>query len=63
MAKWEVPTREEAEIIKAQGLDPTHCAVSHPGENQMVILDWKDHRTEMRETYVRLPENVRIPTD
>ena len=56
MAKWECATPEEMEIIKSQGMDPRHCVVSHPGENQLVILNWLDHRTEKRETYVRLPE-------
>lgn len=61
MARWDVATPEEVEIIKSQGLDPMHCAVSHPGENQLVILNWLDHRTEKRETYVRLPEKRQNP--
>lgn len=61
MAKWECPTPEEVEIIKAKGLDPSHCIVSRPGDNQLVILDWRDHRTEERETYVRLPEKYKNP--
>ena len=56
MARWECPTPEEVEIIKEIGMDPTHCAVGHPGENQLVILNWRDHRVENRETYIRLPE-------
>ena len=61
MARWECPTPEEVEIIKAQGLDPAHCTVSHPGENQLVILNWRDHRIDKRETYIRLPEKRKIP--
>ena len=61
MAKWECPTPEEVEIIKAQGLNPEHCTVSRPGDGQLVILDWQDHRTELRETYVRLPEKCKNP--
>ena len=61
MARWEVATPEEVEIIKAQGLNPAHCMVSHPGEDQLVILNWRDHRIDKRETYVRLPEKHKNP--
>lgn len=55
MAKWEVPTLEEREVIRQNGRNPDQCAVSHPGEDQLIILDWKDHRIIEREVYVRLP--------
>ena len=55
MAKWETATEEEVEIIKKQGLDPAHCAVAHPGEDQLVILNWLDHRVDKRELYIRIP--------
>ena len=61
MAKWECPTPEEVEIIKEQGLNPAHCVISRPGEGQLVILNWQDHRTGDRETYVRLPEKKKNP--
>ena len=61
MAKWEVPTQEEKEIIRGLGLIPEHCAVSRPGENQLVIVNWRDHRIDKRETYVRLPEKQKNP--
>lgn len=61
MSKWECATAEEVEIIKAQGLDPAHCMVSHPGENQLVILNMRDHRIDKRETYIRLPEKRKNP--
>ena len=61
MAKWEVPTPEEAEIIRSLGLNPEHCAVSHPGEEQLVIVNWRDHRIDKREHYVRLPEKRKNP--
>ena len=61
MAKWETATPEEKEIIRQQGLNPAHCAVSHPGEGQLVILNWRDHRYDKRETYVRLPEKRQNP--
>lgn len=63
MAKWETATPEEAEIIRQQGLNPAHCVVSHPGDNQLVILNWRDRRVDKRETYVRLPENRKIQSD
>lgn len=63
MAKWVCATPEEVEIIKEQGLNPAHCVVSHPGEDLLVILDLRDHRIDKRETYVRLPENDKIPSD
>lgn len=56
MTKWECPTQEDMEIIKSTGLDPSHCAVAKPGENQLVILNWRNHSIENREIYVRLPE-------
>ena len=61
VAKWEVPTPEEREIIQGLGKNPDRCVVSHPGENQLVVLDWRDHRIDKRETYVRLPEKRKIP--
>lgn len=61
MAKWEVPTQEERKIIRSLGKNPDQCTVAHPGENQLVILDWKDHRTDKRETYMRLPEKCKNP--
>lgn len=61
VAKWEVPTPEEVKIIHSLGLIPEHCAVSHPGENQLVIVNWRDHRIDKRETYVRLPEKRENP--
>lgn len=61
MAKWEVPTPEEKEIIRCLGRIPEHCVVSRPGEDQLVVLDWRDHRTEKRETCVRLPEKRKNP--
>ena len=61
MSKWECATAEEVEIIKAHGLDPAHCMVSHPGEDQMVILNMRDHRTDKREIYIRLPEKRNNP--
>ena len=39
MGKWDVPTQEEKEIIQKLGIDPNHCAVSRPGEDQLVILN------------------------
>lgn len=62
MSKWECPTQEDIEVILANGIDPNHCAVSRPGENQLVILNWLEHRTEYREIYVRLPEKVKSPS-
>lgn len=61
MGKWECATAEEVEIIKAQGLDPAHCVVSRPGENQLVILNMRDHSIDKRETYIRLPEKRNNP--
>lgn len=61
MAKWEVPTQEEMETIRSLGLNPEHCAVSHPGEEQLVIVNWRDHRIDKREHYVRLPEKRKNP--
>ena len=61
MAKWEVPTQDEKEIIRSLGLNPEHCAVSHPGEEQLVIVNWRDHRIDKRETYIRLPEKQKNP--
>lgn len=61
VAKWEVPTLEEVEIIRSLGLNPEHCAVSRPGENQLVIVNWRDHRIDKREHYVRLPEKSKNP--
>lgn len=61
MAKWECPTPEEVEIIKAQGLNPKHCMVSHPGEEQLVILNMRDHRIDQRETYIRLSKKGQNP--
>lgn len=61
MAKWETATLEEAEIIRQQGLNPAYCAVCHPGEGQLVILNWRDHRYDKRETCVRLPEKQENP--
>lgn len=61
MARWETATEEEREIIRKCGKDPDHCAVSHPGENQLVILDWRDHRIEKREIYIRLQERSKNP--
>lgn len=61
MSKWECATAEEVEIIKAQGFDPAHCMVSHPGENQLVILNMRDRRIDKREVYIRLPEKHKNP--
>lgn len=61
MGKWESPTEEDAQVIRSVGLDPKHCAVSRPGEHQLVILNWLDHNILTRETYVRLPENKKNP--
>lgn len=61
MAKWECPTPEEMEIIRAQGLNPAHCMVSRPGEDQLVILNMRDHRIDKREIYIRLPEKQKNP--
>lgn len=61
MARWETPTEAEIQIIKENGLDPKSCAVSHPGDGQLVILNWKDHRVDKRETYIRLPERRKNP--
>lgn len=60
MGKWDVPTQEEKEIIQKLGIDPNHCAVSRPGEDQLVILNWKDRRYDQRETYIRMPERRKI---
>lgn len=61
MSKWECPTPEEVEIINAQGIDSEHCMVFHPGEDQLVILNMRDHRIDKRETYIRLPEKRKNP--
>ena len=61
VAKWECPTLEEAEIIKGLGMVPAHCMVSHPGEDQMVILNLRDHRIDKRETYILLPQKQKNP--
>lgn len=55
MARWETATPEEEQIIRENGLDPKHCAVAHPGEDQLVILNWLDHRIDKRELYIRFP--------
>ena len=61
MSKWECPTKEEAKIIEEQGLVPEYCMVSHPGEDQLVILNMRDHRIDKRETYLLLPEKRKNP--
>ena len=61
MSKWECATPEEMKIIKEQRLIPAHCMVSHPGEDQLVILNLRDHRIDKRETYVLLPEKRKNP--
>ena len=61
MAKWECPTPEEEEIIKELGFTPKYCMVSRPGEDQLVILNLRDHRTDKRETYLLLPEKRNNP--
>ena len=61
MAKWECPTPEEEGIIKELGLIPAYCMVSHPGEDQLVVLNLRDHRIDKRETYIRFPEKRKNP--
>ena len=59
MGKWEVPTQEEMEIIRKLGMNPKHCAVAHPGDDQLIILDWQDHRIDKREHYVLLTKKTK----
>ena len=60
MAKWDIPTPAEREIIRERGMDPDHCAVSRPGDDLLVILNWLDHSVADRETYVFLPPKNEI---